>query len=132
MLFLKIDDPLEACGIHMGSGAWSMIGVAFFAKKDIVVTLYGSSYEHHYGVFMGGDGLLLAVNLVALVTVGLWTLFFSLLYFGVTSRLGYLRITKEEEKYGLDVLNHMHMTHAQRVVMKSSSHRESTTPNSTT
>eukprot|EP01126_Amoeba_proteus_P058722 TRINITY_DN7613_c0_g1_i1.p2 TRINITY_DN7613_c0_g1~~TRINITY_DN7613_c0_g1_i1.p2 ORF type:complete len:241 (-),score=42.63 TRINITY_DN7613_c0_g1_i1:298-1020(-) len=125
MLMLKIDDPLEACGIHMGSGAWAMISVSFFARQDLVVIFYGASYREHYGVFMGGDGLLLGVNLLALVTVGLWTCFFALLYFGTASKLGVLRITKEEEKYGMDVINHMHMTHAQKTVMKSSSRRES-------
>lgn len=75
-----------------------------------------------------GSGLLLGINLVALIVIGLWTIFFAILFFGLLTGIGALRISEEEEFFGLDIMNHMHMTSAQRHVMKSTKGSNGSSP----
>lgn len=59
--------------------------------------------------------------MLATVAVAAWSFAWALLYFGVTKYLGILRISADEEKYGLDVTNHMRMTKMQRFAFKTGS-----------
>eukprot|EP01127_Copromyxa_protea_P024083 TRINITY_DN9327_c0_g1_i1.p1 TRINITY_DN9327_c0_g1~~TRINITY_DN9327_c0_g1_i1.p1 ORF type:complete len:490 (+),score=37.93 TRINITY_DN9327_c0_g1_i1:172-1470(+) len=121
LLRLKVDDPLNAAGIHAACGSWSMISCGFFARQDLVVLIHGPSFSEHYGAFLGGNGKLLGLNCLAVVTVASWSFLWSLLYFGLTKWFGVLRISAEEERYGLDVIHHMHMTTMQRNVFRGGS-----------
>merc|ERR1719223_2482524 len=57
LVWLKIDDAVDAIPVHFGNGIWGCIAVGFFAEPGRVETAYGA--HGHYGVLYGGDGKLL-------------------------------------------------------------------------
>ena len=100
LVFLKIDDPLDAFPVHGACGAWGCIAVGLFCTSD-----YTYNTKGHEGMFYGG-GELLGVQLLGVLTEALWVggttaiLFFSL------AMMGLLRVSEEEEEQGLDMSEH--------------------------
>jgi len=100
LVFLKIDDPLDAFPVHGACGAWGCIAVGLFCTSD-----YTYNTKGHEGMFYGG-GELLGVQLLGVLTEALWVggttaiLFFSL------AMMGLLRVSEEEEEQGLDISEH--------------------------
>ena len=82
LVFLKIDDPLDAFPVHGACGAWGCIAVGLFCTSD-----YTYNTKGHEGMFYGG-GELLGVQLLGVLTEALWVggttaiLFFSLAMMG--------------------------------------------------
>lgn len=81
MLVLQIDDPLDAIAVHAFNGTWGVLAVGLFAAKNLVNTSYGfhpykldasgaSTISRHYGCFLGGDGRLLAAQIVYSIWLG--------------------------------------------------------------
>ena len=100
LVYLKIDDPLDAFPVHGACGAWGCIAVGLFCTSDYTYNTKGSE-----GLFYGG-GELLGVQLLGVLTEALWVggttaiLFFSL------AMMGLLRVSEDEEEQGLDVSEH--------------------------
>lgn len=63
-----------------------------------------------WGAFFGGDGTLLAAQIVALIVVICWVSLFFLPYFWVLRRLGVIRVPVEQELAGLDASKYNLMT----------------------
>ncbi len=55
-----------------------------------------------WGVLFGGDGKLLAAQLVAVIAVVAWTCLFFIPYFWILRRVGRVRVGMEQELAGLD------------------------------
>ena len=81
MHVLQVDDPLDAIAVHAFNGTWGVIAVGFFAADNLVRQSYGyhpyktsltgeSDVPRHYGCFMGGDGRLLAAQIVYSIWLG--------------------------------------------------------------
>lgn len=104
LLKLKIDDPLEAFPIHGGCGIWGVIAGAFF-NRQIWQEVAGFTTDH-WGIFYGGGGSLLGANLIAVLTIALWTVGLIGPLFIAMKFLGILRISEEEEIIGNDVSKH--------------------------
>ncbi|KAI6692790.1 hypothetical protein NL676_020500 [Syzygium grande] len=101
----KYDDPLEAAQLHGGCGAWGLIFTGLFAKQRYVDEVYGGTGRKH-GWLMGGDGRLLAAQIVeVLVIVGWVTATMGPLFYGL-HRLRLLRVSGEDEKEGMDLTRH--------------------------
>src|SRR5690606_17732551 len=96
-LLAKIDDPLEASAgtprrrlgrrdappgapspplaVHGACGLWGVVAVGFFASKENMMTAYGFDETlRGYGVFYGGDGKLLGIQLLGGLTIMAWAL----------------------------------------------------------
>lgn len=89
---LKIDDPVGAIGVHFINGALGTILVGLFATGD--------------GLFYGGGFKLLGIQLLGVVSVMAFvggSIF--LVFFGIKKTIG-LRVNREEEIVGLDVMEH--------------------------
>ena len=86
MEVLKIDDPLDAFAVHGGAGLWGVIALGFFHNQD--------------GLFYGGNGELLGWQIAGVLSIAVWTAFWSILTFGLLKIFGKLRISKEEEIAG--------------------------------
>lgn len=79
---MQVDDPLDAIAVHAFNGTWGVIAVGFFAADNLIRQSYGyhpyktneltgeSDVPRHYGCFMGGDGRLLAAQLVYSIWLG--------------------------------------------------------------
>ena len=97
---LKIDDPVGAVSVHGLCGLWGTVAVGFFANPA-----YGGNPEVK-GLFFGGSFKLLGVQLLGAglafaVSFGLGLLVFLALKYTIG-----LRVSKDEEIIGLDVLEH--------------------------
>ena len=72
--FMQIDDPLDAIAVHAFNGTWGVWAVGLFAAKNLVNTSYGynpyTQGDRAYGCFLGGDGRLLAAQLVYSIWLG--------------------------------------------------------------
>ncbi|KAL6045194.1 ammonium transporter Amt3 [Balamuthia mandrillaris] len=79
LLLFRIDDPVDAAAVHAFCGVWGTIAVGLFASSDHVKEVYGDGA--HYGLFMGGGGRRLLMQIVGCSTVILWSLFWSTLMF---------------------------------------------------
>ncbi|KAL9183290.1 hypothetical protein ACHAXT_005077 [Thalassiosira profunda] len=102
---VKIDDPVGAIGVHAGGAIWGYIAVGLFADS----TLPGVNVMD--GLFAGGGGKLLGLQLLAIVSIMAWSLvtvtpFFYLV--GIVSSKDWkdprsgLRLIKEHELIGED------------------------------
>merc|ERR1712217_222794 len=88
MRVLHIDDPLDAFAVHGCCGAWGVMSVAFFNSES--------------GVFYGGEGKIIGVQLLGVVTIGAWSAGLSSICFGALRFLKMLRVSEELENRGLD------------------------------
>lgn len=89
---LKIDDPVGAVGVHGICGAIGTILVGLFSVEE--------------GLLYGGGVALLRVQVIGVGAVALWTLATSFILFKAINVTIGLRVTKEEEKIGLDKEEH--------------------------
>ena len=109
---LKIDDPLDATPVHAFTGFFGLIMGGLFAKTEFMEEFLSASYiaesnkKTYSGVFYGGDGSLLACQVVEGLVVIAWVTAFIGPYFYLLKHFGYLRISNEAEDMGLDASSH--------------------------
>ena len=84
---VNIDDPLEAVSSQLVCGVWSLLAVGFFDDNE--------------GVFQNGDGTLLGIQLLAIISILGWSGFFGLVIFGPIALAEALRVSQEVELLGL-------------------------------
>lgn len=82
MPVLQVDDPLDAIAVHAFNGTWGVIAVGLFAGEKLISQSYGfhpystnpvtgaSDVPRNYGCFMGGNGRLLAAQIVYSIWLG--------------------------------------------------------------
>ena len=68
-ILLHLDDPLDAIAVHCWNGTWGLIAPGLFSAQDLIQNAYGTiptttNPRTHYGCFLGGDGNLLAAQLI--------------------------------------------------------------------
>lgn len=101
MYKLRIDDPTSCIAVHTLSGVWGLLAVGLFIEEDQLET-----FSVTKGVFKGGNGYLLGVQLLAVVVLAIWSAVTSaLILFAIKYTIG-LRVTEEEEKLGADRVEH--------------------------
>jgi len=100
---LKIDDPVGALSVHLVNGLWGTLAVGLFADpKNPIAPAEGAVSGLFYG---GGVGQLIN-QIIGIVTVGAFTVAFSVaLWFILKQTLG-IRVSKHEEMIGLDIGEH--------------------------
>jgi len=82
LLKLRIDDAVDAFPVHGVCGVWGLLAGGLFAEQGNVLEVYTIRQHQDYGVFYGGDGRQLAVQIVAIIVVGLWTGALAVLMWG--------------------------------------------------
>jgi len=85
---MHIDDPLDAFAVHGFCGAWGVMSVAFFNSES--------------GVFYGGEGKIIGVQLLGIVAIAAWTAALAGVAFGALRVTKLLRASEDLEKKGLD------------------------------
>ncbi|CAD7698915.1 unnamed protein product [Ostreobium quekettii] len=109
LLRLRIDDPLDAGPVHFFGGVWGVLSVGFFATPANLRNAYGVDVpmsEDSAGLFYGGNGKQLGVQILAVVAIAAWSCSISLMMFLVLKHYGVLRVPQDEEITGLDVSQH--------------------------
>ncbi|OAY55465.1 ammonium transporter 1 member 1 [Manihot esculenta] len=101
---LKFDDPLEAAQLHGGCGAWGVIFTALFAREKYVAQVYKPGRPH--GLFMGGDGKLLAAHVIQILVITGWVSATMGPLFYILHKLKLLRISADDEMAGMDLTRH--------------------------
>ena len=79
-----------------------IVSVGFFATRSGVAAAYPQTPLVDWGVFYGGVGVQLGVQLLGVVVLGLTTLVLNGIGFGALRWLGCLRVSKQAEEEGLD------------------------------
>lgn len=96
---LKIDDPVGAVGVHGMCGASGTILTGLFAYYD------GNEIAPQ-GLLYGGGAHFLAIQVLGVAAVIVWVTITMLIIFNVIKATIGLRVSKEEEIRGLDVMEH--------------------------
>src|SRR5262245_31913665 len=97
---LKIDDPVGALAVHLANGVFGTLSVCLFAQDKITGVATGN------GLFNGGGFTLLGVQALGSLSVIVFTLVASLIFWAVIKALFGLRVSQEEEINGLDLGEH--------------------------
>ena len=91
---LKLDDSLDAFGIHAIGGAWGALATGLFA----VAALAGTS-----GLFEGGNVSLVGVQLLSIGVIALYSFAMTYGIARILDRSMGLRVTQTDEINGLDL-----------------------------
>lgn len=105
VVFARIDDPLQACGVHL-CGAWSLFAAGIFTSSRNMELSYGNVGSPVYGLFYGGGWQQLGMQCLAIVCIMAWTFGLSALIFGALKLAGVLRVSASVEEEGLDTSLH--------------------------
>eukprot|EP00270_Netrium_digitus_P009158 TRINITY_DN277_c0_g1_i1.p1 TRINITY_DN277_c0_g1~~TRINITY_DN277_c0_g1_i1.p1 ORF type:complete len:533 (+),score=71.49 TRINITY_DN277_c0_g1_i1:62-1600(+) len=103
---VRFDDPLEATQLHGGCGAWGLLFVGLFAKKEFVMQAYGRGPSTPYGVVYGGGGKLLWCQVIEILAITAWVSATMAPLFLLLHMANLLRIPADEEIAGLDMTKH--------------------------
>ena len=129
---LHIDDPVGAVAVHCANGIWGTIAVGFFACVDFQSGAAGIDAAGNLidksmlGVFYGGNGYLLGIQLAGVLAIIAWTVVWMILIFGgikyipviIKEKCGLikaikigktwngLRASADDEVAGLDISEH--------------------------
>lgn len=99
----KIDDPIFALSVHGVVGIWGTISTGFFA----IPALSSEVGWGLPGLFYGGGFTQLGVQIMGVVTAGIYAFVVSFAILYVMKKvMGGLRVTEEEEIIGLDLSEH--------------------------
>ena len=104
MFFIErrgVDDPVGAVAVHAIAGSWGSVAVGLFARYDD-----GFLGRDNAGLFYGGGGEQLLVQLLLVGIVALWVMASTSVLFALMRRFGLLRVTAHEEALGLDLTEH--------------------------
>lgn len=124
---LHIDDPVGAIAVHCANGIWGTLAVGFFACVDFQSGSAGVLTDPKtLGVFYGGNGYLLGIQLAGILAIIAWTVAWMIVIFGgikyvpvmIKRKCGLikaiklgkdwngLRASADDEVNGLDISEH--------------------------
>ncbi|HTY48010.1 MAG TPA: ammonium transporter [Methanomassiliicoccales archaeon] len=97
---LGFDDALDVFGVHGVGGTWGAIATGLFATSSV------NSAVINNGLFYGGGLSLLGSQIIAVAVV--WGFAFSVTFvlMHILKRVMAVRMTKEEERIGADIIQH--------------------------
>lgn len=100
----RIDDAVDAVPVHLCSGIFGSIAVAFLASPSRLELVYGHS--DHAGLFYSGDATLLAAQVCGILFVFAWVASLMTPFFLLMNKLGWFRTDAITEITGLDQSYH--------------------------
>lgn len=99
---IKIDDPVGATSVHLVCGIWGTLAVGLFANPNN----FTQGGEGIAGLFYGGGLGQLGVQIIGILTIGLFTVVVSSIFWLILKSVLGLRVSAEEEMKGLDIGEH--------------------------
>jgi Amt family ammonium transporter len=103
LLWLQIDDTVDAVPVHMANGIWALIATGLFADPDLKAAAYGGN--RIAGLFYG-DGELLGAEFITILFVFGWVTCTMLPFFFLLNRAKLFRVSRIDEEVGLDISKH--------------------------
>lgn len=95
---LRVDDIVDAAAVHLGSGAWGLVAVGLLDNEE--------------GLLATGNYVLLRSQLIGFIVLVLISTTVVLPFALLLNRMGWLRVSIEEEARGLDskfgIAGHVH------------------------
>jgi ammonium transporter, Amt family len=106
--YLRIDDPIGAVPVHGVCGIWGTLSLGLFASGQYGITgpLAADNSAPLKGLFYGGGTQVLIAQATGSLIVTAATLTVGLIVMYAVNALGYLRISREGELYGMDLHEH--------------------------
>jgi ammonium transporter, Amt family len=98
---IKVDDPVGAISVHGVCGLWGLLSVGLFARYDDAFL----GREDAGLIYGGGIDQLVVQALMAVIILAWVSICTGILFFVLKKTTG-LRVSREEEIEGLDVLEH--------------------------
>nr|WP_228038474.1 ammonium transporter [Nodosilinea sp. LEGE 06152] len=99
---IKIDDPVGATSVHLVCGIWGTLAVGLFANPNN----FTQGGEGIAGLLYGGGLAQLGVQILGVLTIGLFTVVLSSIFWLILKSVLGLRVSAEEEMKGLDIGEH--------------------------
>jgi len=103
---LRIDDPVGALSVHLANGVFGTLSVGLFADKAVSAAIGTDSDSLSNGLFLGGGFGQLGIQLLGVVSVGVFVFAVSFIGWYVIKLLMGVRVKREEELMGLDIGEH--------------------------
>ncbi len=104
---LRIDDPVGAVAVHCMNGIWGTLAVGLFATEAAPeYSIANASGDTLTGLFYGGGFELLKLQFIGFVSVAAWTAITITITFLVIRAVAGLRVDREGEMAGLDMVEH--------------------------
>jgi Amt family ammonium transporter len=109
LVYLKLDDAVDAIPVHMLNGMWGLISVGLLAAPRHMMRAYG--HDNHPGLFYSwyqgdSDFALLGVQLIGLLFIVGWVMVIMFPFFIWLDWKGWFRADALEEIVGLDTSYH--------------------------
>jgi Amt family ammonium transporter len=106
--WLRIDDPIGAVPVHGMCGIWGTISLGLFAcgKYGATGPTGPDNSAALKGLFYGGGTQVLKAQLIGSACITLATFGVAMVVMYAVNALGWLRVTEEGERYGLDLHEH--------------------------
>lgn len=101
---IKIDDPVGATSVHLVCGAWGTLAVGLFANPNNF-TQAGDA-DAVAGLFYGGGVGQLGVQILGILSLGLFTVVVTSIFWLILKATLGIRVSPEEEMKGLDIGEH--------------------------
>jgi Amt family ammonium transporter len=105
LVWIRLDDAVDAIPVHMVSGIWGLIAVGLFASPTRLENVYGRS-EHAGWFYDGSDLRLLGTQLIGTLFILGWVSFFMFPFFLWLDHRGWFRADALDEIVGLDLSYH--------------------------
>ena len=104
---IHVDDPVGAVAVHFINGVWGTIAVGLFSTNTVPgYSIANANGTELVGLFYGGGGELLGIQMIGLLATAGWTAVTITLAFLVIKKVIGLRVSEEEEIKGLDSTEH--------------------------
>merc|ERR1719361_2454941 len=104
LVYLKIDDAVDAIPVHAACGMWGVVAVGFFAEPTRVKNAYG--FDDVSGLFYGGSAGLLGCQILLIFFILAWIVVTMAPLFTMLKNAGLFRVDEMEEEIGLDFSHH--------------------------
>eukprot|EP00741_Cyanophora_paradoxa_P021706 tig00000241_g20952.t1 len=127
VLRAKVDDVVDAFAVHGCSGMLALVTVAWFAKPEHVVEVYGAALDGHKGIFYGGSAMV-GVQFLGVVVIAAWALCNTAAVFLAAKCTLAIRVPPWMESEGMDRSKHGGLSEQfQEILEKAEADREGST-----
>ncbi|KAK3265808.1 hypothetical protein CYMTET_25539 [Cymbomonas tetramitiformis] len=100
LLWLRIDDVLDAVPVHYFCGLLGCLAAGLLGTKEDTTEMYGAS-PGDYGYFYGAPPDQLILQCIGAASITGWVMFTSFFFFKFMDIFDYFRLSAKEEREGL-------------------------------